>query len=60
MIFWIVEDFLWFILNPAFGFSLFNSEQIPWHKHWLIGVPTDYITFTVVGGIMLWWSFRER
>ncbi len=42
MAFWIVEDFLWFVLNPAFGWARFNPAQVPWHKHWLAGAPTDY------------------
>jgi hypothetical protein len=35
MLFWIVEDFLWFVLNPAFGLARFYPAAIPWHKHWL-------------------------
>ena len=57
MIFWIVEDFLWFLLNPAFGWSRFHPEAIPWHRHWCLGVPTDYVVFLIAGGAMLTWSF---
>jgi hypothetical protein len=60
MIFWIVEDFLWFILNPAFGWAKFSSAFIPWHKHWVLGVPLDYLTFTVIGAALLWLSFRRQ
>lgn len=60
MLFWIVEDFLWFVLNPAYGLARFNPHSIPWHKHWLVGVPVDYLVFTVVGGMLLAWSFGRR
>lgn len=59
MIFWIVEDALWFVLNPAFGLSALTPERVPWHKHWLLGVPTDYVTFSVVGGLLVWYSDRR-
>lgn len=57
MLFWIIEDFLWFILNPAFGLARFAPHCIPWHKNWLGCVPTDYVTFSLVGLALLIWSF---
>jgi hypothetical protein len=60
MIFWIAEDFLWFILNPAFGLARFSRDCIPWHKHWMLGVPTDYLTYMLLGGLLLAWSFLGR
>jgi hypothetical protein len=41
-LFWVWEDFLWFVLNPAFGIARFAPEFVPWHHHWLWGAPTDY------------------
>jgi len=49
MLFWIIEDFLWFALNPAYGIEKFSPALIPWHKHWFLGMPTDYLTFSVLG-----------
>lgn len=41
--FWMfIEDFLWFIINPHFGFKKFKSEYVWWHDRWAIGVPVDY------------------
>lgn len=59
-VFWILEDFLWFVLNPAFGLARFNPQCIPWHHHWTLGVPSDYFAFLVPGIFMLWLSFRRR
>jgi hypothetical protein len=60
MFFWIAEDFLWFVLNPAFGLGRFSPEHILWHKHWLLGVPSDYLTYMLLGGLLLVWSFLGR
>lgn len=57
MFFWIAEDFLWFVLNPAYGVSRFSQDQIPWHKHWMLGVPTDYLTYMLLGGLLLILSY---
>ena len=59
MIFWIVEDFLWFLLNPAYGLGRLLSRQVPWHRHWLLGLPTDYWSFTLVAAGLYWYSFRR-
>ncbi len=60
MVFWIVEDFLWFIFNAAFGWSKFSPEFIPWHKHWLLGVPVDYIVSLSAGVGLIIWSYGKR
>jgi hypothetical protein len=57
MLFWIAEDFIWFVANPAYGIARFAPAFIPWHKHWLLGVPTDYLVFTAAGTALLAWSY---
>jgi hypothetical protein len=37
-----LEDFLWFALNPAFGFKNFRKGKIWWHKRWWGPVPAMY------------------
>ena len=59
MIFWIIEDFLWFVLNPCFGLARFAPQFVPWHKHWLLGMPTDYLVFTAIGVFLLAWSYSK-
>ena len=58
MMFWLVEDFMWFVINPAFGFGRFDPEHAPWHRHWALGVPTDYLVFIVLGAGLIWYSYR--
>ncbi len=59
MLFWIVEDFLWFVMNPQFGLAKFLPASIPWHKSWCGPVPTDYVTFTLIGGLLFLFSFSR-
>lgn len=57
-LFWIIEDWLWFVMNDAYGLARFAPEFVPWHKHWLLGVPTDYIVMGLLGLAMLILSYR--
>ena len=56
-VFWIAEDWLWFVLNDAFGIARFAPEFVPWHKHWLLGVPTDYLFMGTLGLALVAYSF---
>lgn len=60
MLFWIVEDFLWFVLNPAYGLARFSPEQVPWHKHWWLGAPTDYWISLCAAALLLGFSYAGR
>ena len=60
MLFWVIEDALWFVLNPAFGWGKFSAGSIPWHKHWWLGLPVDYWISTVVGIVLFGWSYRVK
>ena len=57
-IFWIIEDFLWFVMNPDYGLQKFSPEHIPWHKHWLFGLPSDYVVMGSLGMIFIISSYR--
>lgn len=60
MLFWVVEDFAWFILNPAFGWSRFNPAHIPWHLRWWWGLPVDYwIGLLGSAGLLGWLAWRS-
>ncbi len=59
-LFWMVEDFLWFVLNPAYGISKFNPENISWHKNWFLFMPVDYWVFIVIMGFLFWFSFTKN
>ena len=58
MLFWIAEDFLWFVLNPAFGLARFSPGFVPWHIHWWAGAPTDYWVSLAAAAVLFWLSCR--
>lgn len=59
IVFWIVEDFLWFVMNPGFGLARFEPHNAIWHKHWLLGAPVDYWLFMPLATALLWLSCRS-
>ncbi|NHQ86525.1 hypothetical protein HA050_10405 [Iodobacter sp. HSC-16F04] len=59
MFFWIVEDYLWFVLNPAYGIHHFSPAYIPWHKNWFWFAPVDYWTFLFGAGLLFYFSFKK-
>lgn len=43
LFFWVLEDFLWFVLNPHFGVRRFRRQNISWHREsWWWLAPRDY------------------
>jgi hypothetical protein len=38
----IYEDFMWFIINPAYDFRDFWAEHVWWHKKWFLHLPLEY------------------
>jgi hypothetical protein len=57
MLFWVSEDFLWFVLNPAFGFKRFEKTHASWHKNWVAGAPIEYWIFTPLGFGLMYLSY---
>lgn len=60
IVFWIVEDFLWFVLNPAFGWARFNAASAFWHKNWVLGAPVDYWVGSAVAALIVWLRHRAQ
>jgi hypothetical protein len=60
MVFWVVEDFLWFVFNPAYGVERFDPGHVAWHKHWLLFAPTDYWVSSIIALGLLFWSYQSR
>ena len=56
MLFWIVEDFLWFVFNPGFGMARFNAIEVVWHKRWLWSAPIEYWMFLPIAALLLWYG----
>jgi hypothetical protein len=59
VLFWLVEDYLWFVLNPAFGWRRFRRELIWWHApNWWWIMPRDYWLFGPLGVLLYILSWR--
>lgn len=57
ILFWVMEDFLWFVFNPAFGVRRFRREHVPWHAPaWWWIMPRDYWVFTPLALLLYLWS----
>lgn len=56
ILFWVLEDFLWFVVNPAFGLRRFRREHVPWHAAaWWWIMPRDYWVFVPLAlGLYAW------
>lgn len=58
VLFWILEDFLWFVLNPSYGLRRFTRAGAPWHAgSWWIFMPREYWIFLPVGVWLYAWSW---
>lgn len=50
VLFWVLEDYLWFVFNPRYGARGFNPQQAWWHApSWWWIMPREYWIFTPVG-----------
>ena len=53
----IIEDFVWFLVNPAFKFSNFNSKYVYWHPWIKFGrfeIPAYYL-FALALSLLSWY-----
>jgi hypothetical protein len=53
ILFWMIEDFLWFVVNPHFGLKNFKKEKIWWHSRAWWGIaPKEYFFMPLVAGLL--------
>jgi hypothetical protein len=50
----LLEDFLWFALNPYYGIKNFRRGKIWWHKQWLGPVPLLYWIMLVLTVLLIY------
>lgn len=51
-LFWVIEDYLWFLFNPAYGHKGLHPHTAWWHKRWLWGFPVNYYVSGILGLIL--------
>jgi hypothetical protein len=42
VLFWLLEDVLWFALNPHYGWRALTPGRAGWHRRWFCGLPVPY------------------
>lgn len=55
----VLEDFMWFVFNPKFPVSRFNSENVKWYPWLKIGkfeIPFFYL-FSIILSAMIYLTF---
>ena len=50
--YFVMEDFLWFLWNPAYRFKRFYQRDIEWHRRWFFNIPISY-WWGIIGGTVL-------
>jgi len=52
-LYWVMEDFFWFVESPHYGLRNFKPGRIYWHKRWFLGLPYTYWESIIIGTILL-------
>ncbi len=48
----VIWDFLWFVLNPAFGWCRYEKKSIWWFQKWIGSFPLNYYTAIAISGML--------
>lgn len=49
-LYWVIEDFLFFVVNPHYGIKSFRPNKIDWHKRWFCNcIPVSYAWGIILG-----------
>jgi hypothetical protein len=59
LLFWVLEDFFWFMVNPYYGWKRYRSQEIRWHEHWFLGLPADHWGLLLISIALLSWSYTK-
>jgi hypothetical protein len=52
----LLEDFLWFVLNPYFGIKSFHKGKIWWHKQWWGPLPSLYWILLLIAIVFIYFG----
>jgi hypothetical protein len=53
----LLEDFLWFVLNPYYGIKNFRRGKIWWHRTWWGPVPSLYWILLVLTVLLIYFGW---
>ncbi|MFA5107569.1 MAG: hypothetical protein WC497_04555 [Patescibacteria group bacterium] len=49
-----VWDFLWFVVNPAYGLRRYSAKYVWWFRRWFLGFPIDYYLAVILSAAFAW------
>ncbi|HLC88219.1 MAG TPA: hypothetical protein VJG66_04160 [Patescibacteria group bacterium] len=52
----VLEDYLWFVLNPAYGMAKFKRKYVTWHQQWIGIIPRVYLIGIFLGLLLFFGS----
>jgi len=52
-LYFVIEDFLFFVVNPHYKLKNFKKGKIEWHKRWFWGCPWTYWWGMIIGTFLL-------
>jgi hypothetical protein len=55
----VIWDYLWFIVNPAYGPARFFARDVWWYRRWTASVPSEYWLGLLVSALLGWASCRQ-
>lgn len=50
----LLEDFLWFVFNPHYGFKSFRKGKIWWHRSWWGPLPRFYWVLIIIVTVLVY------
>jgi len=51
--YFLLEDVLWFVINPHYTIKKFLERKIEWHRRWIGILPVSYWFGLIIGGLFL-------
>ena len=59
LLFWVLEDFFWFMVNPHYGWRRYRRQDIWWHRRWFCGLPADHWGLLLMSFLLLALSYSK-
>ena len=53
-LYFVIEDFMFFVVNPHYPLKNFKRGKIEWHRRWFCKLPVSYWWGIIIGVFLLW------
>jgi hypothetical protein len=52
-LYWVIEDFMWFVESKDYGIMKLFKKECEWHKRYTAGLPRSYFYGLIMGFLLL-------